>query len=111
MPQFVTNVTHLNLTNLYVDVGTHTLVAIEAAIVAAHLPVMYCPAKRPLFNGTFCIECKPGQFYNLGNLSCQNPNYISNILALKLAGNYLQTSTYNLSTLQHAVNMVPNPIK
>ena len=111
VPQFVTNYTHLNLSNLYVNVGSHTLSAIRAAIIAANLPVMYCPARQPLFNGTICIECKPGQFYNLGNLSCQNPNYISNVLALKLSGNYLQSVTYNLTTLQAEIALVPNPIK
>ena len=89
VPQFVTNYTQLNITGLYVNVGVNTLASIRDAIVAAGLPVMYCPAKTPLFNGTFCIECIPGQYYNLGNLSCQNPNYISNTLALKLSGNYL----------------------
>ena len=55
VPQFVTNYTELNITNIYINVGSNTLAAIEAGIIAANLPVMYCPIKRPLYNGTFCI--------------------------------------------------------
>lgn len=111
VPQFKTNYTQLNQSGLYINVGVHTLSAIKAAIVAAGLPVLYCPANKPLFNGTLCHECKPGQYYNLGTLQCQNPNYVSNILALKLTNNYLQTPTYNITTLEAAVNKVPAPIK
>ena len=74
-------------------------------------PVIICPAVAPLYNGTNCLACLPGQYYNLGTLNCQNPNLISNIVALKLNGNFLIVTNYNISTLEAAVAKVPYPTK
>jgi hypothetical protein len=108
-PLKVTNVTQLNKANNYVNVGGANLAFINTTISASVLPVRACPASAPLFNGTACLGCRPGQYYNLGNLSCQNPNIISNVIALKLSNNYLDSPNYNMSTLQAAVLNVPYP--
>ena len=111
VPKVVTNVSELAKLHTSVNVGAKTLKALNASISAAKYPVVVCPASHPLYNGTNCIVCKAGQYYNLGTLSCQNPNMVSNIVALKLTNNYLVTKAYNLSTLQADVNKVPYPVK
>ena len=103
----------LFLTNTYINIGAKNLVALNTTITTAQskYPVIACPATAPLYNGSTCLTCLPGQYYNLGTLSCQNPNLISNIVALRLNNNYLVTPTYNISTLQAAVSKVPYPVK
>ena len=95
------------------NVGANTLTALNATITAIEqkYPVIICPAVAPLFNGSVCLGCLPGQYFNLGTLKCQNPNLISNIVALRLNKNYLTSSTYNITTLQAAVAKVPYPVK
>jgi len=87
-PHMVTNITKMNITKLYIDVGPYTLTALAASIAALNIPVKVCPTDKPFYNGTQCMECIPGYYYNLKFNNCQRPNYISNILALKTAGNY-----------------------
>ena len=111
VPKQVTNVTELASTHTFVNVGTKTLSALNASISSSTFPYIVCPSNAPLFNGSRCIGCKPGQYYNLGFLKCQNPNIVSNILALKLTNNYLVTSKYNMTTLQADINKVPYPAK
>ena len=81
-PHMVTNITKMNLTQIYIDVGPYTLSALAASIAALNIPVKVCPSNKPFYNGTQCMECKPAYFYNLKYNNCQLPNYITNILAL-----------------------------
>ena len=62
----------------------------------------------PLFNGKNCIGCLSQQYYNLKTLSCQNPNFISNISALKTS-KYIQTGTHTLSSLLTINQKAPFP--
>ena len=111
MPQVVTNISELVLTHSYVNVGSKTIKALNTTITSSKYPYIVCPGSAPLFNGSQCIACKKGQYYNLGTLKCQNPNIVSNIVALKLTNNYLVTTNYNLSNLQTSINKVPYPSK
>lgn len=110
-PHMVTNITKLNITQIYIDVGNYTLANLKASILALNIPVKVCPTNKPLYNGSQCMECKPGEFYNLKYLNCQRPNYISNILAMRTAGNYLSAAPFTLTALQNAANQVPYPIR
>ena len=111
VPQVVTNVTELKTTGRYVNVGNHTLFNIAAKIAASKFPVIHCPSSDPVYNGSGCVRCLPSQFYNLGNLSCQNPTIITNTVALKLLNKYLVSPNYNMTTIEVANSKVPFPFK
>ena len=54
--QLSSNVSALNATGRYVNIGSFTLVNLENNISSQVLPSATCPASQPLFNGSVCLN-------------------------------------------------------
>ena len=63
IPQFVSNITALNNTKLFVNIGNATLTNLAANISMLKLPHVECPPSAPLFNGSVCLTCPSGTYY------------------------------------------------
>ena len=110
-PHNVTNVTALNATHRYVNLGAYTLANIAHNISKMIYPYVVCPASAPLFNGSQCLACPKPSFYDLKNLSCINSTYVSNINALNATHRVVQISPYTLAYLASQIKAMVLPIK
>ena len=82
----------------------------EASIFASPLPVLMCPPHHALFNGSICIGCNNGSYYDLQNLTCYTPQLASNISALNATHRYVDIGSYTLVNMANSINnaLVPS---
>jgi hypothetical protein len=99
-PQFVSNTTALNATNRYVNLGSYNLINLAYSINSSPYPSHACPATAPLYNGSACVACANGTYYDLKSLICISSRYATNITALNATGRYWAIGQYNLTYLQ-----------
>ena len=107
----VSNITALAIQHRYISRPNHTLLTIEAAINASKLPVSICPSSRPLFNGSACLGCPSGQYFDLKNLSCYKPSLGSNVKALNLSAKSVSIGSFSLKNLASNISSSPLPIQ
>lgn len=111
IPPNVTNITALNKTKLYIQSAKVTLKSLDAEIKKIGRPVNVCGEKTPLQNGTQCMGCKEGQYYNLENRTCITPNMISNTDAVQLSNNYLVTKKGTIQSIKDREAKIASPKK
>lgn len=107
-PYSCTNTNQLSTLGTYIDIGSYTLAAIQAAIANNPYPCTPCPAATPLFNGANCMACPPGTYYILQNNTCYTPVMFSNVNALTIlnAVNPGVVVAYNGATLTNMANTI-----
>ena len=110
-PHLATNITALNISNKYVNLGSYTLSALQQQIQSSIMPTRPCPSSKPLFNGTNCMACPPNHYYLLKTYKCINATFVSNISALNKSGHVVQIGQYTLSNLKQQILSSKVPTK
>ena len=67
------------------------------------MPVSVCPSSKPLFNGSICLGCPSGYYFDLKNLTCYKPLLASNVTALNNSNRSVSIGTYSLKNI--AINI------
>lgn len=109
-PLLATNVTELNLSGLYVNMGNYTLSAINASIYADPYPLQPCPRQAPLYNGSACMACPLGSYYLLSNFSCYFPMTVTNISYFYANNNFFDIGNASLFNVATAINASAYPV-
>ena len=99
VPQFASNTTALNATNRYVNLGSYTLLNLANAISSSPYPSIPCPSASPFYNGSQCINCPNGSYYDLRNNYCIVSRFASNVTALNATGKVIAYGQYSLTYL------------
>ena len=107
----MTNVTELNLTKSYLNIGNFTLKALNASIVASKFPVKACSPSVPVFNGSVCVACPNGTYILLNNYQCYVPPFVTNITELNHTGHYINSSNVTLQTILAQIKKAKFPVK
>lgn len=108
----VTNVDALNKTGKVIEIGNFTLANVKAAnqkTMSEGSPTVDCPIEKPMFNGTECISCPLGNYYNLQDLKCYTPTTVSNVNALAASKRYANVDTYTLENLDKDIKAIQLP--
>ena len=66
---------------------------------ASALPTQSCPQEKPIFNGSECIACEDGTYYDLKTLSCFEPVFVSSTDSLTKLGNVYQSGDHTVSSV------------
>lgn len=109
-PQLVTNTKAL-ANSSFIESGRNTLANIEQAIKVNPMPTTPCPDDKPLFNGSVCIGCPKGEFYNLQTLVCVKETQVSNVDGLNKTGKVIQRGEYTLVNLKAKIAAMTVPTK
>lgn len=93
----------------YIELGNNTISNIDAANAKIPVPKKPCAKDAPLWNGTACLSCPNGTYYNLQSLACTSPISITNVDAIKKSNNFLETDNYTLTRIsqQDAKSILP----
>ncbi len=83
-PPTISNLDALTQSKRVIEEGEDTLANLQKSYSTAIVPVK-CLDTTPFFNGTACISCPEGQFYNLKTKQCYIPAKATNL-------NFLSTS-------------------
>jgi hypothetical protein len=108
-PQLASNITALNASNRYVNIGRYTLANMAINISSALVPSQPCPGSAPLFNGSQCIACNSSAYYDLKNLRCIVARQVSNVAVLQSSGRVVSVGQYNIPYLQAQIAASPIP--
>lgn len=92
----VSNVDALNKTGKVIERGEYSLIELKKKIAAYTIPTKPCPEAEPLYNGSKCVACPTGEYYNLELMSCYKPEHHSNIDALNKTGKVVEVDGYTL---------------
>jgi len=109
-PQLASNTSALNATNRYINLGSYTLANLILNISSSPYPSHSCPSTAPLFNGSQCIACANGSYYELRTLRCIVSRFATNVTALNATGRALAYGQYTLAYLQAQINSSTVPI-
>jgi hypothetical protein len=99
----VTNTAYLEIAKNYIENDNHTLAQIKTAIAAEKLPTHICPDSLPVVKEQKCVACPNGQYYLLSNLSCYQPQYVTNVEAVKKSNSYVEDSNHTLAQLNSSI--------
>jgi hypothetical protein len=105
------NVTALNQTNRFVNLGRYTLANLELNISNSIYPLLPCPDTLPLWNGSQCIGCLPTEYYDLKSLKCIHARNVSNLTALNATGRVVVVGQYSLAYLANQINSSLIPVQ
>jgi hypothetical protein len=111
VPEPVSNITALNATGLVVNIGNATLKNLMANITASKFPVVLCPPKAPLYNGSKCLACPNGTYYLIKNLSCYTPGFVTNITELNMTNTYYNIGNATLTALNASIAASLYPVQ
>ena len=90
-PSYVSNLTALNETKLFIESDNVTLDQLNKTLSNSTLPSIVCNASTPIFNGKTCIACPAGQYVVLSNSTCYKAKNVTNVAAIVKAGRYSET--------------------
>lgn len=100
-PHLASNVSALNASHRYVNLGSYNLANLFVKLNNSGYPYQACPETAPLYNGSQCIACANGSYYDLKSLKCIVSQFASNVTALNKTRQVLAIGPYNLTFLQN----------
>ena len=110
-PKLASNVTALNLSGKAVSIGSYSLTNMASNISNSVFPLEPCPAAKPLFNRTHCVNCPPHEYYDLRNFKCISSRLVTNINSLNATNRTVATGHYTLAFIQSQIKSQVLPTK
>ena len=74
-----------------------------AAALKNPYPDKPCPPAQPIWTGTACGACPPGNYVVLATMTCQAPNSVTNVAALNASKNYVEGGNATLASIAQAI--------
>lgn len=108
-PQKVSDYATIASSKLYVESSNVTMSSLINAALANPYPMISCPPATPIWTGTACGACPPGNYVVLENMTCLAPKSVTNITALNATKNYVEGGNVTLASIQQSIASMTVP--